>query len=97
MTIRCNTLFAAAISSTEAPSSSAATVITMRPPMRSISQPIITWLAPLTNQPTDAASETAATPTPNSVCQVSTKMPNPCRIPMLRNMAKNRAPATYQP
>ena len=71
--------------------------MTMRPPMRSISQPISTWLEPLTNQPIDAASEMAATPTPNSDSQVATKMPNPCRIPMLRNMAKNNAPATYQP
>ena len=69
----------------------------MRPPTRSMSQPISTWLEPLTNQPIEAAREMVATPTPNSRCHGSTKMPNPWRRPMLRNMAKNSAPATYQP
>ena len=92
-----NTLLTAAISTPETPSSRAAPVTTLRPPTRSMSQPISTWLEPLTNQPIEAAREMVATPTPNSRCHGSTKMPNPWRRPMLRNMAKNSEPATYQP
>ena len=92
-----STLLAAAIKAAETPNTTALPVTTTRPPKRSISEPISTWLAPLANQPIEAAIEITPTVVENSRSQVSTKIPNAWRRPIPRAVEKNSAPITYQP
>ena len=71
--------------------------ITERPPARSFMRPKKGCAKPFSSQPSEAAIEIVPTETSQSSSQVSTKTPNDCREPIARNVAKKRAPTTYQP
>jgi hypothetical protein len=73
------------------------TTRTGRPPYLSVRNPTNGCDSPFISQPMAAAREIAAVDTPQSSSQVFTKTPKPCREPIAKNDAKNRAAITYQP